>query len=239
MNVTKRFNMRIASYNIRKSVGLDWKRSPQRILKVLREISADIVVLQEVDRRSGARQSTLPARIDPDGLNYTYVDIAVRPRSYGWHGNAILFGPHYEQISCERIELPTFEPRGAVTALFQNENGQKFRIIGAHLALQKSMRAKQATVLCDYMNALPDDIPCILAGDFNEWRLHGAAGEVFEDEFTLLTPGPSFHTSRPTLPLDRFVITPTIEPAEYGVFTSETTRKASDHLPIYLDIKSL
>ena len=42
--------MRIASYNIRKAVGLDWRRDAIRILDVLEEINADVVVLQEADR---------------------------------------------------------------------------------------------------------------------------------------------------------------------------------------------
>ena len=45
----------VASYNIRKSVGTDWRRQPDRILEVLGEIDADVVALQEVDRRFGRR----------------------------------------------------------------------------------------------------------------------------------------------------------------------------------------
>lgn len=231
--------MRIASYNIRKSVGLDWKRKPERILQVLREISADIVLLQEVDKRAGARQGTLPNPIDPDGLRYSYVDISERPLSVGWHGNAILFGPSVELLESERIPLPAFEPRGAVSALFTNAQGKKFRVIGAHLGLQRAIRTKQAQALCAYMLQTPDNVPCILAGDFNEWRLHGAACKVFETQFSLITPGPSFHTSRPTLPLDRFVVSRDIADYKAQVFTSETTRRASDHLPILLDVPEL
>ena len=36
--------MRIVSYNIRKAVGLDRRRDPERILAILREVDADIVV---------------------------------------------------------------------------------------------------------------------------------------------------------------------------------------------------
>ena len=54
--------MRIASYNIRKAVGLDWRRNPGRIVDVLAEIDADVVVLQEADKRVGARAGVLPVR---------------------------------------------------------------------------------------------------------------------------------------------------------------------------------
>ena len=52
--------IKVATYNIRKAVGLDQRRNPERILAVLKEIDADIIALQEVDRRFGARVSALP-----------------------------------------------------------------------------------------------------------------------------------------------------------------------------------
>lgn len=58
--------MRVVTYNIRKSVGLDRKRKPKRILDVLNEIDADIVFLQEVDRRTGLRESTISRKLLAD-----------------------------------------------------------------------------------------------------------------------------------------------------------------------------
>ena len=52
--------IKIASYNIHKAVGVDFRRLPERILTVLTEIDADIVALQEADRRFGARLTALP-----------------------------------------------------------------------------------------------------------------------------------------------------------------------------------
>ena len=52
-----------ASYNIRKAVGIDGRRDPERILAVLREIDADIIALQEADRRFGTRAAALPRRV--------------------------------------------------------------------------------------------------------------------------------------------------------------------------------
>src|SRR5579884_3597034 len=39
---------RTATYNIHKSKGVDWRIRPERISRVLREINADVVALQEV-----------------------------------------------------------------------------------------------------------------------------------------------------------------------------------------------
>ena len=49
-----------ASYNIHKAVGLDRRRDPDRIIAVLNELDADVVALQEADRRVGRRESVLP-----------------------------------------------------------------------------------------------------------------------------------------------------------------------------------
>ena len=40
--------VKVATYNIRKALGLDQRRDSARILSVLNEIDADIVMLQEV-----------------------------------------------------------------------------------------------------------------------------------------------------------------------------------------------
>ena len=42
-------DLRLASYNIQKCVGLDLRRAPRRILTVLEGLGARIVVLQEAD----------------------------------------------------------------------------------------------------------------------------------------------------------------------------------------------
>jgi endonuclease/exonuclease/phosphatase family metal-dependent hydrolase len=52
--------IKVASYNIHKAVGLDRRRDHERILRVLLEVDADVVALQEVDRRFGRRMAALP-----------------------------------------------------------------------------------------------------------------------------------------------------------------------------------
>jgi len=51
--------VRVASYNIRKAIGLDGCRDPDRIADVLGEIDADVVVLQEADERLSSREAGL------------------------------------------------------------------------------------------------------------------------------------------------------------------------------------
>ena len=55
--------IKVASYNMRKAIGTDRRRNPERILEVLCEIDADIIALQEADRRFGARAAVLSTHL--------------------------------------------------------------------------------------------------------------------------------------------------------------------------------
>lgn len=63
--------MKVASYNIHKCRGSDGMTRPDRIVGVIRELGADVVALQEVDRRFGRRGGLLdPAAIRHEtGMN--------------------------------------------------------------------------------------------------------------------------------------------------------------------------
>src|SRR3546814_9193432 len=67
--------IRVASYNMRKGIGLDRRRDPGRVLSVLRELDADIVALQEADRRFGTRASAIPPHMFDEHSDYVPVDL--------------------------------------------------------------------------------------------------------------------------------------------------------------------
>lgn len=80
--------LRRASHNIQTCVGLDLRRQPQRILQVIEQIGARIVLLQEADKRLPPRPSTLPHFV-VDEAGWQAVNLG-GAGSLGWHGNAIL-----------------------------------------------------------------------------------------------------------------------------------------------------
>lgn len=220
--------MRIASYNIRKAVGLDWRRDPDRIVDVLGEIDADIIVLQEADRRIGARAGVLPLERLETELGYTMADVSMRPLSHGWHGNAILVRSSYADLVSARIELPMLEPRGAVSVRLRQPD---LEVIGGHLGLTPGMRRRQMLALQHMLEGR--DHPVLLAGDFNEWN----SGRLpFAAPATVVSPGLSFHASRPTAALDRFVLGRGLRAVSAHVHQSALAKRASDHLPIVIDI---
>lgn len=227
--------MRVASYNIRKSIGTDRRRRPERTLEVLNEIGADVIALQEADRRFGARIGVIPLRMLEEHSDYAHVPFEMRAGSLGWHGNAILLRKSAEIIRREVIHLPALEPRGAVLADIEI-NGAKLRIVGMHLDLSGLWRRRQAHALLHHLDAC-EPMPTVMMGDLNEWSSRSGCLRDFGKHFAFAECGKSFHARRPVAMLDRIMVSEHLQVADSGVHHSASARKASDHLPIWADLK--
>lgn len=221
---------RIASYNMRKARGLDQQRRPDRIIDVINGLEADVVILQEADRRLGPRLPALPREMIESATDFDLVEVSANEISIGWHGNAILLRKGLVARDVRRIELAGFEPRGAVGVTL--DVGAGLTLVAAHLGLMRRDRRAQLEQLNSV--TLPD-AQCIIAGDFNEWSADKGM-EPLEERFTVHSPGRSFHARRPMAALDRFALSHGIEMRDAGVDQSPLARRASDHLPIWSDI---
>ena len=184
-----------ASYNIHKAVGLDRRRDPDRILAVLREIDADVVALQEADRRFGDRASVLPLHAIEEHTHYHAVPLNQRPDSIGWHGNALLVRRGLEVLDAGIVPLPTLEPRGAIRADIA-AGGQRFRVVGMHLDLSGLRRRQQIRTVLAHVTGCEGNCPTVMMGDLNEWAAHGGALREFHLPWRVLTPGRSFPSRR-------------------------------------------
>lgn len=227
-------HFRFASYNIRKSVGLDWRRHPERILNVIDEMRADVVALQETDRRFGSRTSSIPADLLVGQSGMKAVALTDIPDRLGWHGNAVLVNKQAEILSRETLDLPSLEPRGAVIVELGLRD-TRFRVVGLHLALLALMRRRQIAALSAHLSRSGGDIPTIIMGDFNEWHKAGRNITGFGESYTISSPGLSFHANRPTAALDRIITSQNVEVRAMGVHRSLDAKIASDHLPIWAD----
>ncbi len=224
--------LRIATYNLQKCVGMDMRRRPDRSLQVINALGADLVVLQEVDKRLPPRPAALPHDlVERDG--WQILPFGAPGGSLGWHGNAMLARQRLTVRQTRHVELPGLEPRGAVMAEFESSLGP-FRVVGVHLGLVRRYRLLQMKALMRVV-ARCEAMPLVLAGDFNEWRpaaaLRGAAGSV---EFAP-TP-PSYPAIRPVGRLDRIAHSAELEVAATGVHSDKPAHIASDHLPVWADL---
>ncbi len=226
--------LRFASYNIHKALGLDGKRDPERIITVLREVDADIIALQEADRRFGQRASVLP-RAAIDDTPWKFVPVAKQARSVGWHGNALLIRRKFDFSEGNALDLPALEPRGAVMGEIVAD-GHSLRILGAHLDISGLRRSDQVRALLKDC-AKRKKMPTAIMGDFNQWgRLTGAM-RAFGISWQIITPGASYPAARPVAKLDRIVTTTDWDYVDSGVHHSALAARASDHLPVWADLK--
>src|SRR5688500_17254691 len=105
--------IRVATYNMRKAIGTDRRRNPARTIAVLNELGADVIALQEADRRFGGRASAIPLDLLAEHSDYKPVPFEARDGSIGWHGNALLVRKDVVVVDRDLVHLPSLEPRGA------------------------------------------------------------------------------------------------------------------------------
>ncbi|MFK3887995.1 endonuclease/exonuclease/phosphatase family protein [Sphingomonas sp. NPDC079357] len=227
--------LKVASYNIRKAIGTDRRRSPERVLQVLREIDADLVALQEADRRFGQRAAVLTPHLLEEHSDWQAVGLGTRAASMGWHGNAILVRKSARILDCEQLHLPALEPRGAVSAEIAL-GGVSVRIVGMHLDLSGLWRRRQAAAILSHVASSVRSMPTVMMGDLNEWSRAAGCLRDFGSSFRFADTGASFHARRPIARLDRIMVSPELRIDACGVHQSPAARIASDHLPIWAEL---
>ena len=227
--------IRVATYNIRKALGTDRKRNPDRICRALAALDADVVTLQEADKRFGSRQSVLPdAALAEAG--YLAVPLHIRPGGIGWHGNAVLVRSGHRVRQARALDMPTLEPRGAVLAELDVE-GMPLRVVGMHLDLSGLWRRRQVRAVIAHLDRCSDAMSTVLMGDLNQWSQRGCLNEFADHRhFRLLDTPRSFHSRKPVTRLDRIIVSHDLECTEVGTLDHAALRAGSDHLPIWADL---
>jgi endonuclease/exonuclease/phosphatase family metal-dependent hydrolase len=230
--------IRVASYNMRKAIGTDRRRRPERTLEVLCELDADVIALQEADRRFGTRASAIPLHMIEERSDYKPVAFDTRDGSLGWHGNALLVRKSVDILHKELLHLPSLEPRGAVMADICLK-GEELRVVGMHLDLSGLWRRQQAHTILHHLETRETAMPAVLMGDLNEWSVRGGCLRDFAHHLNFADCGRSFHVRRPVARLDRIMVTSGLDIDQCGTHHSATARKASDHFPVWANLRRL
>ncbi|MFD2439688.1 endonuclease/exonuclease/phosphatase family protein [Paracoccus kondratievae] len=144
--------------------------APERNLRVIEELQADVIALQEVDFRFGARPEALPrALIEKTTGMVPAPFIGTGENSLGWHGQTILLRPELrDKAEIRRLPLPGIEPRGALVLRLPG-----LTVVAVHLGLIRSSRRAQLSRIIAQARRIGHD-RMVLTGDFNEW--HDRAG---------------------------------------------------------------
>ncbi|WP_157968980.1 endonuclease/exonuclease/phosphatase family protein [Tropicimonas sp. IMCC34011] len=223
--------LRLASWNVRKCFGLDWRRDPERVARGIARLGADVVTLQEADWRLGPRHSAIPPDTIRELAGMEPLP-AGKGTSLGHHGNAMLVREHVEVASVTPFDLMGIGRGGILAELSVRE--MPFRLVGTHFSLVRRTRLSQQVEIVKRLSALEAG-PVAIMGDFNEFSRTAGFAPFRVSKFDVREVGNSFHATYAWAPLDRFVLKG-LHMIRGGVADGPEFRRASDHLPIWADI---
>jgi endonuclease/exonuclease/phosphatase family metal-dependent hydrolase len=219
--------LRVLSYNVH---GL---RGDQGALRSLvRAAEPDVVVAQEAPRRLRWRTRCATLARDLDLLYAAGGGTAM--------GNLILTSHRVRvhETWCLRFPLtPGRHLRGAAFAS-ASVGPVRFVVAGSHLSTDAAERQAQADRLAKAIAEASPGVPVILGVDLNEppggpaWQALGA-GLVDGSPDGL---APTFPAANPSRRIDAVLADPAVRVAGYRVLATPAARRASDHLPILVDL---
>ena len=227
--------LKVASYNIHQCVGMDGRCDPDRIAEVLREIGADVIGLQEVSSRTGARSDSQQMDYLARALGLTALAGPTIIRDDSHYGNALLTSRRV--LDVRQVDLTVYkrEPRGALDVDLEVPGGT-LRFIVTHLGLLPGERRTQVRRLLDILGT-PSQSAIVLCGDMNEWFAVGRPLRWLHGRFGRSPTLPTFPAGFPLFALDRIWVRPRDAVVTWGVHRSPTARIASDHLPMKAEIE--
>jgi len=174
--------LRVLTVNIHKGFGfLNRRFILHELREAVRSVAADIVFLQEV-LGAHSQWALLHKNLWPGAPHYEFLADRMWPQfAYGrnavypegHHGNALLSKfpiEHYENLD---VSVSGPERRGMLHCVLRPPMmDQPVHAICVHLGLREAHRRHQADLLCQLIERLPPSEPVVVAGDFNDWRLH-------------------------------------------------------------------
>lgn len=236
--------IRVATYNIHKCIGMDRKYSPERIAEVLRETDADVIALQEVLCRSLTNKRDHQAEFIAEELGMHYRLGGNRSLDGGEYGNAILSRFPIAAHKNFDITVTKREPRGCLISEIDIGAEQPLRFVNVHMGTSFFERRKQARLL---LAAHVLDNPLltgkrVIAGDFNEWT-NGLTTKLFRMHFKSVEPKLHLGKNRtypgvlPLMHLDHIYFDHGFELKSAFLNRSRKALLASDHLPIIAEFE--
>jgi endonuclease/exonuclease/phosphatase family metal-dependent hydrolase len=233
-------DLRIATYNIHRSRGMDRRTMPMRIAEVLREIDADVIALQEVIGAgpAGAGQ----AEEIGAALGMGWVMASVRHLRKHLFGNVVL--SRYPIVHHSQYDLSwrTCEARACQRADLDLGQGRMLHVYNVHLGTAVLERRYQAPRLASYVHDRRIQPPKIILGDFNEW-MRGLATRTLTALFDNIDIRAHLKRRRtypgffPVLHLDHIYYEGQVHVRSVDLPRTRKALIASDHLPLVADLR--
>lgn len=231
----------IATYNVRRCLGIDRRLSPERIAAVIADSGADIVALQEIDVGRLRSEGVDQARVIAEQLGFdSHFHPALRV-SDEQYGDAVLTRRPSRVVKFGLLprlsSIWPLEPRGAIW-IEADVDGACVQVINTHFGLGRRERRIQAAALLGSDWSGRCSTPLIVAGDLNSlpggqvYRSFAARMLDAHAEGARGRPAPTFPSRRPLLRIDHIFVSHDIKVAGASVLRSPLAELASDHLPL-------
>jgi len=178
--------IRVITYNIHRAIGVDRRFRPDRIVRILHHHDPDVVLLQEVDEGVPRSRELDMARELAAELGFAHFAVGhnVSLRK-GRYGNATL--SRFPILRERNIDLSvpgswirrglsvpgSWIRRGCQhTSIAPLSGRPALEVFNLHLGLSARERDHQVALLMrsSEFAALGPEAPCLVAGDFNDWR---------------------------------------------------------------------
>lgn len=244
--------LRVMTYNIHRAIGLDRRFRLDRVAEIIASHSPDVAMLQEVDAGAPRSRSLDLAAELAQQLDYPHKavghNVALRK---GRYGNATLSRYPIQRERNIDLTIDTRKRRGCqhttIDVQRPGSGAYKLEVFNLHLGLSAQERARQTgeLVRSTEFRELDQGAPCIVGGDFNDWRLllHPIFMEILEfrsvthDPDEYVTKLPTFPSFSPRGGLDRIYHRGPLRLIEARTCSLSASRVASDHLPVIADFE--
>lgn len=240
--------MRVMTYNVHRCLGVDSKLSPERIARVIAQHQPDVVALQEIDVGRARSGWVDQAQVIADLLLmkfHFYPAFEIEDEKYGL---AVL--SHYPMRLIKTGALPGLpnkphiEPRGAQWVGI-DYHGREIQFVNTHLGLRGEEKRQQVRAILgeSWLGHLSRDEPLIICGDMNSIPssfVHRQISTRFFDVQSIIAehkPLRTFYGRYPLSRIDHIFVSSHFEAQRVDVSRTSLTRVASDHLPLFTQLK--
>jgi endonuclease/exonuclease/phosphatase family metal-dependent hydrolase len=232
-------DLRVVTYNIHRSRGMDRRTKPHRIAAVLAQIDPDIIALQEVIG-AGSRGTSHIEEIGA-ALGMGWVMAPARQLRGHQFGNAVLSRFPIRDHSGHDLSWKTCEERRLQRADI-DVHGHMLHIYNVHLGTAILERRHQAERLATIVSDRHVGGAKLVLGDFNEW-MRGLTTRLLSHKLKSVDLRNYLRRRRtypglfPILHLDHIYYSGRIEILGIELARTRLSLVASDHLPLVADVR--
>lgn len=234
-------DVRVMQYNIRYGVGMDGNFDIDRLIKVMEDAKADVIILNEVDKNYSNRSNNMHmAEYIAEKLEMNFVfepSIIIKdpPNPNREVGNAVLTKQDLKHIETLFFSEGDQWPRVITKCEINYDDGRKLYVAVSHYGLTESGRIKQAQETLDFLSDV-DDYPVIFSGDLNAYpdsEPIRIISSKYHDAFRTRNDFYTFPANNPNRRIDYIFGN---DKVTFRNNARVILTQASDHLPIMVDI---